>query len=343
MLFMKAKSGLAAWFVFLLVRTVFAIMQMFPITWNLRTARWLAGLWPVIMPRHRQRAVTHLRASLGDTYGPAEIERLADRCLESVAMFAVEAICLPRLINAFTWSKYIRLRDFDEALEVILSGRGAILVTGHYGSFEVPGHLLSALGYGTVAIMRPLDNVYLNRFVVRSRKTHGLSLLDKKGAAVQAERLLRDGKLLAFIGDQDAGRKGLFVEFFGQPASTYKSIGLLAMATSCPIIVGYARRRGYEARYEVGIQRIIHSHQWEQQEDPLRWITQGYTEAIEQVVRADHEQYLWIHRRWKSKPRKTARSKPEDGHSASLGEARVADSVGSTTNPTSATRDGDNP
>ncbi len=308
---MKAKSGLTAWFVYLLVRTVFAIMQMFPIAWNLQTARWLARLWPVIMPRHRQRAVTHLSASVGDICGPAEIERLADCCLESVAMFAVEAICLPRLINAFTWSRYVQLRDFDEALEVILSGRGAILVTGHYGSFEVPGHLLSALGFGTVAIMRPLDNVYLNRFVVRSRKTHGLSLLDKKGATAQAERLLRDGKLLAFIGDQDAGRKGLFVEFFGQPASTYKSIGLLAMATSCPIIVGYARRRGYEPRYEVGIERVIHPHQWEQQDDPLRWITQAYTEAIEHVVREDPEQYLWIHRRWKSKPRRTGKEPTE--------------------------------
>jgi len=314
---MKSKSGPTAWLVYMAVRTAFVIMQMFPITWNLRTARLLARLWPRIMPRHRDRAVAHLKAAVGNTYAPAEIERLADRCLESVAMFAVEAICLPRLISGYTWSRYIQLRDFDEALEQILSGRGAILVTGHYGSFEVMGHLLAALGFRMTAVMRPLDNVYLNRFVVRSRETHGLALLDKKGATAQAERLLEEGKLLAFIGDQDAGRKGLFVNFFGQPASTYKSIGLLAMATGRPIVVGYARRLRNTARYEVGIQRVIHPDQWEDQEDPLRWITQSYTTAIEEIVRDDPEQYLWIHRRWKSKPR-TARRKasetPQEGH-----------------------------
>ena len=220
-------------------------------------------------------------------------------------MFAVEVICLPRLINAMTWSRFIELKNFNEALELTVSGRGAILVTGHYGSFEMTGHLLAALGFDLVAVMRPLDNVYLNRFVVRSRRTHGLTLIDKKGATAQAESMLREGRLLGFIGDQDAGRKGIFVNFFGRPASTYKSIGLLAMATRCPIIVGYARRQGDKARYTVGVQRVIHPHEWEDRKDALRWITQTYTSALEDVVREDPEQYLWIHRRWKSTPRAT--------------------------------------
>jgi KDO2-lipid IV(A) lauroyltransferase len=307
---MKSKSGPLAYGIFLLVRAVLAIMQVFPLAWNLRTARWMGRVWPRIMPRHRRRALDHLQASLGDTYAPDELERLADRCLENVAMFAVEAICLPRLINPWTWSKYIQLRNFDEALELILEGRGAILVTGHYGSFELPGHLLAALGFSTVAVMRPLDNVYLNRFIVRSRQTHGMSLLDKKGASNEAERTLQAGKLLAFIGDQDAGRKGIFVQFFGREASTYKSIGLLAMAAERPIIVGYARRLGDAPRYEIGVERVIRPAEWEQADDPLRWITQTYTTAIERIARNNPEQYLWIHRRWKSRPR--ARSKEAD-------------------------------
>jgi len=112
-----------------------------------------------------------------------------------------------------------------------------------------------------------------------------------------------------FIGDQDAGRKGVFVDFFGQTASTYKSIGLLAMASGCPIVVGYARRCGNVARYEVGVQRIIHPHEWESRSAPLHWITQTYTTAIEETVRDAPEQYLWIHRRWKSQPRH-ARKRP---------------------------------
>lgn len=305
----KRRSGPVAWLVYFAVRTVFAVMQMFPIDRNLRTARFLARLWPLIMPRHRQRAVAHLAEAFGKTLHPTEIFRIADRCLESVTMFAVEVVCLPRLVNAITWSRYIELADFEEALNIILEGKGAILVTGHYGSFELTGHFLSTVGFDVVAVMRPLDNAYLNRFIVRTRRMHGLTLLDKKGAMLQAEGVLADGRLLAFIGDQDAGRKGVFVDFFGRPASTYKSIGLLAMSAKCPIIVGYARRRGNVAKYEIGAQRIIYPHEWAQQRDPLRWITQTYTTAIEEIVRAAPEQYLWIHRRWKSKP-KARRPKP---------------------------------
>jgi KDO2-lipid IV(A) lauroyltransferase len=286
-----------------LVRSIFAVMQMFPIDRNLQTARLLARIWPLIMPRHRQRAVAHLSVVFGKTLQASEIARMADRCLESVVMFVVEVVCLPRLVHASAWRRYIEVARYHEALEVIMEGKGAILVTGHYGSFELTGHLLSNLGFDVVAVMRPLDNVYLNRFIVRTRRTHGLTLLDKKGATFQAQDILADGKLLAFIGDQDAGRKGMFVDFFGRPASTYKSIGLLAMYARCPIIVGYARRLGNAARYVVGVQRIIYPREWDQQGDPLRWITQTYTTAIEEMVRAAPDQYLWIHRRWKSKPK----------------------------------------
>ena len=299
-------AGLGAWLAYAAIRTVFAVMQCFPIDWNLRTARLLARAWAVVMPRHRQRAVAHLAASLGDVHPIRRISTMADRCLESVAMFAVEAICLPRLITPMSWSRYIRLVDFDETLQVLLAGRGVILVTGHYGSFEIVGHLLAALGFDVAAVMRPLDNVYLNRFIVSSRRTHGLRLLDKRGASAEAEGMLREGTLVGFIGDQDAGRKGIFVEFFGRPASTYKSIGLLAMATGSPIVVGYARRRGGAAHYDVGVQRVIHPREWESRDDPLRWITQAYTSAIEQIVRAQPEQYLWMHRRWKSQPRSSS-------------------------------------
>ncbi|MFQ5495383.1 MAG: lysophospholipid acyltransferase family protein [Phycisphaerae bacterium] len=303
---MKAQTGPLAWLFYMVVRVVFAVMQMFPIDWNLRSARGVAALWPIFMRRHRDRAVEALRRSFGQAYPPHQIERVADRCLESWAMFAVEAICLPRLIHEANWPRYIRLKGFRPVLGLMLSGRGVIYVTAHYGSFELSAHLLAILGFDVVTVMRPLDNAYLNAYLVQSRRMRGLTMLDKKGAAASAERILGEGRMLAFAGDQDAGRKGLFVDFFGRPASTYKSIGLLAMATGCPIVVAYTRRLGHAARYEVGVQRVIEPHEWEKQQDPLRWITQTYTSAMEAFVREAPEQYLWIHRRWKSQPRRPA-------------------------------------
>jgi KDO2-lipid IV(A) lauroyltransferase len=115
--------------------------------------------------------------------------------------------------------------------------------------------------------------------------------------------VLDGGRALSFIADQDAGRKGLFVDFFGRQASTYKSIGLLAMAKQVPIVVGYAARTRRGFHYRIAIERVIQPHEWAAQDDPLRWITQTYTHALEAAIRRWPEQYLWVHRRWKHRPK----------------------------------------
>lgn len=296
------RTGPVAWLLYLLLRVAFALFEIFPLHRNLQTARLLARIWRLIQPRHFNRAMENLTAALGGQHAPSHLQRIARESLESAAMFAMEAVCLPRLVNAFTWSRYIRLVDFDETLRILLRGKGAILVTAHYGSFELVGHLLACLGFDVRAVMRPLDSEYVNRFLVTTRRRHGMIVLNKRGAVELAEAGLRDGGLIGFIGDQDAGPKGVFVDFFGRPASAYKSIALLAMATELPIIVGFARRMKGRASYEVAAQRIILPEHWANQPDPLRWITDSYTAAIEEFVRAEPGQYWWFHRRWKSRP-----------------------------------------
>ncbi|MFQ5414557.1 MAG: lysophospholipid acyltransferase family protein [Phycisphaerae bacterium] len=300
---MKRATGVIAWAAYAAIRTALAVLQVFPIEWSLRAGRPLARGWIRLMPRHRDRAIQHLRDSFTGVLAPGDVERVADACLEHWTMFAIELACTPRLVTPLTWHRYVRIGDITDALDAMLSGTGAILVTGHYGHFELAGHVLACLGFDVRAVMRPLDNAYLNRYVVAARRAHGLKLIDKKGAMATAEHALRDGGLLCFIADQNAGRKGLFVDFFGRPASTYKSIGLLAMTADVPIIVGYARRLGRRFAYEVGVNRVIHPHEWADRDDPLLWITATYTRAIEDFVRDEPDQYLWIHRRWKSQPR----------------------------------------
>lgn len=305
---MKERRGIVAWAQYALFRLVSALLGLFPIDLNLRTARLLARGWRRVMPRHYERAVRHLELAFGNELSPEQRGRIADACLAHWTMFAVELLCAPRLITRWRWHRHLEPHDLNEPLRLALGGRGAIVLTGHYGNWELFGHLIACFGLPIAAVMRPLDNVYLNEYLVRNRATHGLTLLNKQGAAEHAEQFLRKGYLVAFIADQDAGRKGLFVDFFGMPASTYKSIGLLAMHTRVPIVVGYARRTGRRFHYEVACERIIHPEEWEAQPDPLRWITETYTARIEAIVRRDPTQYLWIHRRWKSQPRKPRES-----------------------------------
>ncbi|HLO42623.1 MAG TPA: hypothetical protein VK176_16490, partial [Phycisphaerales bacterium] len=98
--------------------------------------------------------------------------------------------------------------------------------------------------------------------------------------------------------------RGLFVPFFGRLASTYKSIGLLAMQFKCPVICGMARRLPEpNFRYQLDIQDVIRPEDWAGAEDPLFYLTARYRRAIESAVREAPGQYLWMHRIWKSRPR----------------------------------------
>jgi KDO2-lipid IV(A) lauroyltransferase len=307
--------------VYIAVRLAAMILQMFPINLNLATARLAGRIWYRLIPRHRRRARGHLRLAYGHQLSDAQIDRIAMGSMQQMAMMAVESVFSPRLINEWTWPRYIRLRGIERVLEVLLSRRGVILLTGHYGNWELLGITLTALGFPLVAVMRPLDNPFLNDYLMTVRRRRGLELLYKKGASQSAEDVLRGGGILGFIADQNAGRKGEFVDFFSQPASTYRSIALLAIACRVPIAVGYARRLSHEFAYEVGCNRIIEPDEWAWQENAVHWITQEYTRAIEQLVRDAPEQYLWIHRRWKSRPRPQRAAAQRSTAPAALGAA----------------------
>lgn len=119
--------------------------------------------------------------------------------------------------------------------------------------------------------------------------------------------VLRDGRTLIVLGDQDAGPNGLFVNFFGRPASTHKAIALLAIEHQAPIFVVYARRLGDRFAYEIGIEDVIDPAEFAGSSTDVRDITQRFTTALEQIIRRDPEQYLWLHRRWKHQPKPRGR------------------------------------
>jgi KDO2-lipid IV(A) lauroyltransferase len=120
-------------------------------------------------------------------------------------------------------------------------------------------------------------------------------------------QILEQGGSLGMLCDQDAGPRGLFVEFFGRRASTFKSIALLAIEHRALICVGYARRlpddfeNNFWVRYELGCEEIIDPLEIKGG-DEIREITQRFTRALERAVRLSPEQYFWVHRRWKSVP-----------------------------------------
>ncbi len=287
------------------------IIGCFPIGLNLSTARLMGRLWWALSRRHRDRAAGNLRPSLGGRYDERQLRRIARKSFEHFAqLYLVELVMTPRIVDEWSWARYVELDDLGPALRELLSDRGVILLTGHFGNYELLGYTICRLGIPLHAVMRPLDNPLINRYLERSREAGGLTLLYKKGVSAIAGEILDRGGGLCFIADQDAGRKGLFVDFFGRQASTYKSIGLLAMQKRVPIIVGYAVRTRRGFHYRIAVERIIQPEEWQAADDPLHWITQTFTRALESAIRRWPEQYLWVHRRWKHRP-KGERPRPE--------------------------------
>ena len=298
------------WCQFALLRAAMAVFLMFPPDWDLVTARVFGWVWYKTMRRHRERARENLLAAFGQNLSEEQILRMTRRSMQQMAMMAMELFLTPRRITEWNWPRHVRLTQMGPVVEILLKRKGAVMLTGHFGNWELLGYMLATLGFDIFAVMRPLDNPYLNTYLEQTRGRRGLKLIYKKGATVRADDILRSGGTLCFIADQDAGRKGIFVDFFGRPASTYKSIGLLAIAHNVPVIVGYARRLTLGFQYEIGVTRVIHPHEWKAQPDELRWLTQEYSRAMEAFIRADPDQYLWVHRRWKSEPRARKRRAP---------------------------------
>ena len=299
----KERNDFLDRLLYVALRLVAAALHCFPVNTNLQTAKLIGTLLYTFDRKHRERALGNLRRSFPDM-PERRREQMARRSMQQLVMLGVEVLFTTRLISLRSYSRYVELTNFRELLDLMLRGdRGLIMLTGHYGNWEVLGYVLATLGFPTTSIARPLDNPYVSDYVFGVRERTGQRIIAKKGATSEVTEVLNAKGAVGFIADQNAGTKGMFVDFFGRKASTYKSIGLLAMEYEVPVVIGYARRVNDRFRFVVGVQDVIYPQDWKSQDDPLRYITQRYTKAIEDFVRVDPGQYLWVHRRWKTRPK----------------------------------------
>jgi KDO2-lipid IV(A) lauroyltransferase len=299
----KPRNELLDWLQYLGLRVVSMMLHCWPVDLNLAGAKQLGNLMYTFDRRHRARALGNLRRSFPDL-PQRTLDRLARHSMQQLFMLFVEVLFTTRLVRADTYTRYVEMESFRDVLALLLRrNQGLIMLTGHYGNWEILGYVLATLGFETTSVARPLDNPYVNDWLLGVRERQGQRIIAKKGATEEVTDVLARHGVVGFIADQNAGPKGIFVDFFGRKASTYKSIGLLAMEYEVPIIVGYARRVDDRFRFRVGSTDIIWPQDWKSRDDPLRYITQRYTSAIEAFVRDDPGQYLWVHRRWKTRPK----------------------------------------
>jgi KDO2-lipid IV(A) lauroyltransferase len=275
----------------------------FPPDQNLRTATAVADAWALMNPGRLERATTNLRHAMPGL-GADERRHLA---IESVRYmfrtYMVDAFQLPRLLTEDTWPRHLDISQAREGVSVMVQERPALFVAPHAGNWELLGFFPTIMGFRMHALARPLNNPHIWRWALALREARGMRIITKWGATEELQAIVEKGGRIAFIADQNAGEDGVFVPFFGQMASAYKSVALLAMRHGLPIVVGVALRRGDGLRYSLHTTDVIEPRDWADQEDPVFYITARYNHAMERAVMLDPTQYLWIHRRWRSRPR----------------------------------------
>lgn len=263
-----------------------------------------AGLGRVgyyLLATERRRALDHLALAFGSERPVPERRRIARACFTHFGRAAAETLTLAalppeRVIGLVNRDALERLRGLVD------QGRGLIYVTAHFGNWEVLAAAIGAYGIRLTVVAAPIYDGVIGRWVETARARLGIATLDR-GASDAARRLLTALKRKEMIGmliDQDTRVEGVFVPFFGRPAHTPAGPAALALRLAVPVVVGFAARRpdgGYQIEFE-GPLTLARSGD---AAADVAAATAAFTARIEARIRRAPEQWVWMHRRWKTK------------------------------------------
>lgn len=287
--------------VYLAVRIFICVVQALPLETCDQIASALATLFCRVIRIRYRICDENIRHAYPELSAP-ERQQLTWRMWHHLFLMVAEVAHARRKIHRSNWHRHVTVLRDAELVRTMLEPGAKLLVSGHFGNFEVAGYLLGLFGFPTVSVARPLDNPYLDRYLAEFRSGTGQSLLPKQGSAAEVDRLLSEGRTLAILGDQAAGSRGCWIEFFNRPASAHKAIALFSLGNQVPMLVTYCRRVGRPLCFENGLQALADPRDSEYKLGTVPDLTQWYSDRLEEIVNLAPEQYWWLHRRWKGEP-----------------------------------------
>lgn len=283
------------------VRMVAIMVEVLPPDQVRGVAQFLAWIAADVLKIRASVLTENLRLAFPEQ-SDLERKQLIRRMWEHVFLLGYEILLTARKVHETNWRDYVRLCGHEEPLRKLLEGRPLILVTGHFGNFEIGGYVVSLLGVPLCSIARPIDNPFLDRYLRRLRSGAGQILIPKHGASDAVDHAARQGKTIAVLADQSAGPKGCFVDFFGHKASTFKAVAVLCLLHQAPLAVCHARRTSELFRFNLRVTGFFDPRVDQFPKHDVTAITQWFTSLLEAAIREAPQQYWWLHRRWKEKP-----------------------------------------
>jgi len=282
---------------YIAVHAIMALLRIIPY----RAAVRLGGivgriLWHLGIRRKVSRRNFELcfRTQAGTRYRDRILKKSYDNFCRAVA----EYVLFPKIARRI--GELVRFEN-DEALQRLKSaGQGAILSTGHFGSWELFGAALANAGYMVDVLVGTQRNQLVDKLMNDMRRKSGVGVIHIGVAARGVMKSLREGRMVAILSDQDAHEAGIVVKFFGQPASTLAGAAMFAVKTKCPIVAGYIVRNDDGFTHTGYVRKLAVPVPTGNQEDDIQALTQFLTDVLEEGIRAHPEQYFWAHKRFKS-------------------------------------------
>jgi len=213
-----------------------------------------------------------------------------------------EAVAMVRL-SSLTRDEVIEqtvVANWAEIASALDEGRGALLVTGHYGNWEVAAAAVAARGYPIEAVVKRQRNLRVDARVQEARRRLGVGTIEMSEAPRRIPRALASGHAIGMVADQDARASGVWIPFFGVPTSTFRGPALFALRFGAPVFAAVARRLD-DGRYSVESERIQVRRTGDQERDVLL-LTAALAAHLEREIRVEPGQYFWFHKRWKTRP-----------------------------------------
>jgi KDO2-lipid IV(A) lauroyltransferase len=298
----KKKNKLQSKSELLAVRSLLGAIGALPLETSMRFGKSLGKFIGMRFPKLQKTARRNLEIALPEL-SASEKEKIIRGTFES----------LGRHLGFVSHFKRFEREDIRDLIEVVgkeehfdparESGRGILFFTGHFGSWEVFNLLPPAFGYGMNILVRRIDNPLIEGFVDDFRTRFGSVTLDKTKSARKMFRVLENGELLGILADLNVQEKeGVFVDFFGVPASTTTSIAKLALNTNAVVLPAFAVWEESKRKYVVYLEPPVEYEKTANSAEDIKKLTQDITTVVEKYVRKYPEQWLWIHKRWNTRP-----------------------------------------
>lgn len=266
------------------------------------TGAWLGSLFFNAARRRREIAIGNVRRAF-PSMSEAAARRIARRAAQNFGMTLCEFLHLPGATPEEIRS-YVELQGLENILGGLHEGRGALLLTAHFGNWELMGARM-AQEFPLTVIARPSSNTGLHGYILDVRKSAGMDVISKYANARASLTALRQNRVLGILPDQHAGGEGMVLPLFGQPTRFITSLARLAMLSKSPMYSNFSVRRTpwladgrLVARFSPCLP-IYQGEKYASRDEAVRVGTQLVACEIEKAVRQHPDLWLWMHRRWR--------------------------------------------